>query len=127
MQPTVMRVNCLAEPGRASEWRNGREDTAWGRLRLPIIESRNMTPHKPQATPDFPVLDTLAILGSGLIGTSVLRASKARGLFRRSVVWDIRAENRDFCVSSGWADAATDDLAEAVRDADLVVIATPAD
>jgi cyclohexadieny/prephenate dehydrogenase len=86
-----------------------------------------MTRHNPQATSDFPVIDTLAILGSGLIGASVLRASKARELFRRSVVWDIRAENRDFCVSSGWADVATDDLAEAVREADLVVIATPAD
>jgi cyclohexadieny/prephenate dehydrogenase len=86
-----------------------------------------MTPLKPQATSDFPVIDTLAILGSGLIGASVLRAAKARGLFRRSVVWDIRAENRDFCVSAGWADAATDDIAEAVREADLIVIATPAD
>lgn len=86
-----------------------------------------MTGHKPQATPDFPVIDTLAILGSGLIGASVLRAAKARGLFRRSVVWDIRAENRDFCVSSGWADVATEDLGEAVCEADLVVIATPAD
>ncbi len=86
-----------------------------------------MTPRNPQATLDFPVFDTLAILGSGLIGASVLRAAKARGLFLRAVVWDISAENRDACVSAGWAASATADLAEAVRGADLVVIATPAD
>lgn len=86
-----------------------------------------MTARNPQATSDFPVIDTLAILGSGLIGASVLRAAKERGLARRLVAWDLLPANRDFCVASGWADSAPADLADAVREADLVVIATPAD
>ena len=73
------------------------------------------------------MFDTLAILGTGLIGASVLSAAKARGLARRALAWDLRPENSRLCAESGWADAAPESLPEAVREADLVVIATPAD
>ena len=73
------------------------------------------------------MFDSIAILGSGLIGASALRAAKERGLVRRAVVWDIRPENRDFCVTSGAADAGAENPAAAVADADLILIATPAD
>lgn len=70
---------------------------------------------------------TLVTLGSGLLGASVLSSVKARGLARRALTWDIRPENSAFCVERGWADAAPGTAEEAVREADLVVIATPAD
>lgn len=70
---------------------------------------------------------SVTIIGSGLIGASVLRAVKSRGLTNRTVVWDASASNAAHCLSAGWADVAAADLAEAVRDADLVLVATPAD
>ncbi len=73
------------------------------------------------------MFDTLAVLGTGLIGASILRAAKARGLARRLVAWDIRADASGHCLENGWAHEAPQALAEAVREADLVVIATPAD
>lgn len=70
---------------------------------------------------------SVTIIGSGLIGASVLRAVKSRGLAARAVVRDASAANAEHCLASGWADAVATDLADAVRDADLVVVATPAD
>ena len=118
----------MAEPRRGRRRRVGRSDTG-GKRAFGVAEKceAQHDPGNPPGNPEFTVFDTLAILGSGLIGASVLRAAKARGLARRAVVCDARAENRDFCVSAGWADFATADAREAVREADLVVIATPAD
>ena len=73
------------------------------------------------------MFDTLVILGTGLIGCSVVRAARERGLARRFYAWDLRPENAVRCESQGWVDAVFADPVSAVKDADFVVIATPAD
>lgn len=73
------------------------------------------------------MFDSLAILGSGLIGTSVLLAAKSRGVVRRASVWDIDPAHAAAKAGPAGADRVAVDAAEAVRDADIVVIATPSD
>jgi cyclohexadieny/prephenate dehydrogenase len=71
-----------------------------------------------------PIYDTLAIIGCGLIGGSVARAARAVGAARTIVVAEQGAALARV-VELGLADRATDNVAEAVRDADLVIFATP--
>ncbi len=67
----------------------------------------------------------LAIFGPGLIGGSVALAARERGLCSRLALWSReepeRAEARRLAV----ADLVTDDPAEAVRGADLVLLCVP--
>lgn len=69
----------------------------------------------------------LTVLAPGLLGGSVARAARAHGLAQRIVLWARRPETRLKLRDQPWCDAATDTLEEAVRDADLVVIAAPVD
>lgn len=73
------------------------------------------------------MFDTLAILGSGLIGASVAAAAKSRAVARRIVVWDILPANARHTVDTGFADVSAASAQEAVCDADIVLVATPAD
>jgi cyclohexadieny/prephenate dehydrogenase len=72
-----------------------------------------------------PVFDTIAVIGLGLIGSSVARGAKARGLARRIVGYDIsqdvraRASKLDFC------DAVAATPQAVATGADLVVVAVP--
>jgi cyclohexadieny/prephenate dehydrogenase len=72
-----------------------------------------------------PVFDRIAIIGFGLIGSSLARAVKANGLARTIVACDQSEEARATIMRLALADEVTDDPATAVRDADLVVIAAP--
>jgi cyclohexadieny/prephenate dehydrogenase len=67
----------------------------------------------------------LAVIGCGLIGSSVIRAARAADVVESVHVADLSAENRAEIERLGYADAVFEDAAEAVRDADLVVLATP--
>ncbi len=67
----------------------------------------------------------MTVIGCGLIGGSVIRAARAHGVVSQITVADSSAANRARVVELGIADHVTDDIAEAVKDADLVVIATP--
>jgi cyclohexadieny/prephenate dehydrogenase len=67
----------------------------------------------------------LTVLGPGLLGGSIGLAARARKVAGRVVLWARRPEACDEAVAAGAADAAGLDLAEAARDADLVVFATP--
>lgn len=67
----------------------------------------------------------LTVLGPGLLGGSIGLAARARQVASRTVLWARRPEACDEALAAGAADAATLDLADAVRDADLVVLATP--
>ena len=67
----------------------------------------------------------LAVIGCGLIGSSVIRAARAAGVVETVHVADLSADNRAEIERLGYADAVFADAAEAVRDADLVVLATP--
>ena len=67
----------------------------------------------------------LVILAPGLLGGSVARAARARGLARRITVWARRPETRHALESQPWVDAVADTPAEAVATATLVVLAAP--
>ena len=71
-----------------------------------------------------PLYERLAIIGCGLIGGSVARAARARGLAGEIVVGE-REPALGRVKALGLADRATADLAEAVAGADLVLYATP--
>jgi cyclohexadieny/prephenate dehydrogenase len=67
----------------------------------------------------------VAILGFGLIGSSLGRAIRRHGLADRIVAGDRDPAAIETIRRLGLADVVTTDLAEAVTDADLVVICTP--
>lgn len=72
-------------------------------------------------------LAQLTILAPGLLGGSVARAARARGVADRIVVWSRRPETRLQLRGQPWCDRAADTVADAVREAKLVVIAAPVD
>ncbi len=67
----------------------------------------------------------LAVIGCGLIGSSVIRAARACGVVGQVAVADSSAEVRKRVIALGLADEVTDDPLVAARDADLVLFATP--
>ncbi len=69
----------------------------------------------------------LTILAPGLLGGSVARAARARGVAQRIVLWTRRPESRFKLREQPWCDAVADQPEDAVRDANLVVIAAPVD
>jgi prephenate dehydrogenase len=73
------------------------------------------------------MIEQLTVLAPGLLGGSVARAARARGVARRIVLWARRPEARGALAAQPWCDAAAESLAEAARSADLVVIAAPVD
>ena len=72
-------------------------------------------------------LDQLTILAPGLLGGSVARAARARGVARRIVLWARRPESRLRLREQPWCDAVADTPNEAARGASLVVLAAPVD
>jgi len=66
----------------------------------------------------------LAVVGCGLIGGSVVRAARATGTVEEVAVAEVNPAFRARLIELGVADLVTGDLAEAVRGADLVVLAT---
>ena len=73
------------------------------------------------------LFEQITVVGVGLIGGSVGLAAKARGVARRVVGVGRDAATLSRAVELGAIDAFTTDLAEGVRDADLVVVCTPVD
>jgi len=74
-----------------------------------------------------PSLAQLTILAPGLIGASVARAARARGVAGRIVLWARRPEVRLQLQAQPWCDAVMNTPEDAVRGASLVVIAAPVD
>ncbi len=72
-----------------------------------------------------PVYDTIAVIGCGLIGSSLVRAARAHGAAATIVVCDSSEAVRARVAELGIADRILADPAEAARGADLVVLATP--
>jgi cyclohexadieny/prephenate dehydrogenase len=72
-----------------------------------------------------PLYDKMAIIGCGLIGSSLARGARAEGVAGAIAIGDPNATVRERVAALGLADTVTGDLAEAVRGADLVVLATP--
>ncbi len=67
----------------------------------------------------------MAVVGCGLIGSSVIRAAREAGVVGTVAVADAHEGHRAQIVELGYADLVTADVGEAVRDADLVVFAVP--
>lgn len=71
------------------------------------------------------LFERVTILGIGLIGSSLVRAMRQQGVVRHVTVVDFNEAHRARSLETGLADGATADVAEGVKDADLVVFATP--
>jgi cyclohexadieny/prephenate dehydrogenase len=71
------------------------------------------------------LFDKVVIVGIGHIGSSLARVIKRDGLAERLVTLESDPEHRAIAVELGIVDAATGIVAEAIQDADLVVLATP--
>ena len=67
----------------------------------------------------------LAVIGCGLIGSSVIRAARSAGVVGHVTATDASPRVRERVVQLGIADAVVPDAALAVADADLIVFATP--
>lgn len=71
------------------------------------------------------LFDRVAIIGVGLIGSSIARALKENGVCREIVVGDINPSHGARALELGLCAAAHVDVATAVSDADLVILCTP--
>ncbi|MEJ0062322.1 MAG: prephenate/arogenate dehydrogenase family protein [Alphaproteobacteria bacterium] len=71
------------------------------------------------------IFDRAAIIGIGLIGSSLARALRKHGLAGHIAIADSDPENLARARELNLGDAFVGDAAEAVREADLVVICTP--
>ena len=72
-----------------------------------------------------PVVERLAVIGCGLIGSSVLRAARAKGAAGTLVAYDADPAVRARVAELGMADVVADEPVKAALDADLVILATP--
>ncbi|QUD86913.1 prephenate/arogenate dehydrogenase family protein [Phenylobacterium montanum] len=73
----------------------------------------------------FEPIPRLAVIGCGLIGSSVARAARASHAAETIVIFDANPAVRERVRELGMADLTPDDPIEAVRDADLVIFAAP--
>ncbi len=71
------------------------------------------------------ILDTLAVIGVGLIGGSLAGGLKARGAVESVVGCGRNIKNLENAVQQGLIDRYTDDPISAVAEADMVLLATP--
>ncbi len=72
-----------------------------------------------------PIFDELAIVGSGLIGSSIALAARRRNAAGRIIVADHSVAVLERAKALGLADVVTDDLARAVGGAQCVILCVP--
>lgn len=72
-----------------------------------------------------PIYDRVALIGLGLIASSMAHAMKAKGLAGEIVGYARSAETRAAALEIGFCDRVTETAPDAVRGADLVVLAVP--
>jgi cyclohexadieny/prephenate dehydrogenase len=72
-----------------------------------------------------PLVERLAVIGIGLIGSSILHAAKTRRLAGATVASDASEAVRTRAAELGLADEIAPSAAEAVKGADLVIICVP--
>jgi cyclohexadieny/prephenate dehydrogenase len=73
------------------------------------------------------VFDQITILAPGLLGASVARAARHYGAAKRIVLWARRPETRLQLKGQPWCDQVADTPADAVREAQLVIVCSPVD
>ncbi|WP_284162701.1 prephenate/arogenate dehydrogenase family protein [Frigidibacter sp. SD6-1] len=71
------------------------------------------------------IYDRVALIGLGLIASSMAHATKRAGLARHIAGYAKTASTREAALEIGFCDSVHETAAEAVRDADLVVLAVP--
>ena len=74
---------------------------------------------------DLPLFERLAIIGCGLIGSSIAHGARASGAARQIAIYDASPQARARIAELGLADEVSETAAQAVTNADLVVFATP--
>lgn len=67
----------------------------------------------------------LALIGTGLIGSSIALGARAKGLAEEIVITSRSQKTRDAAADLGIADIITETASEAVKGADLVILCTP--
>ena len=72
-----------------------------------------------------PIFDRLAIIGAGLIGSSIARAARAYGAAREIAMLDASSQVMARVRELGIADDAGGDAAQALKGADLIIVCTP--
>jgi cyclohexadieny/prephenate dehydrogenase len=72
-----------------------------------------------------PIFGRLALIGIGLIGGSLARVARRDGLAGEIVISTRRRETLDRARELGLGDVYTADMAEAVKDADCVIVSVP--
>jgi cyclohexadieny/prephenate dehydrogenase len=72
-----------------------------------------------------PLFERLAIVGIGLIGSSIAQAARRAALARRVVLFDISPEVRDEAKTLRLGDEVAATLADMARDADTVILCVP--
>lgn len=72
-----------------------------------------------------PLFDKIALIGIGLIGSSIAHAVKKHGLARSVSVGDAREDHCAKALEIGLCETATTHLGQAVKGADLVVLCVP--
>ncbi|TYO91207.1 prephenate dehydrogenase [Oceanicella actignis] len=78
-----------------------------------------------RAQAEGPIYDTVALIGLGLIGSSIAWAARRAGLARRIVGHARSAATRETAARLGFCDEVFAAPAECVRDADLVILCVP--
>lgn len=74
---------------------------------------------------EIPHFETIALIGIGLIGSSLARVIKARGLANKIVISTRSLTTLERAKELGLGDAYEADAAKAVDDADLVIVSVP--
>jgi cyclohexadieny/prephenate dehydrogenase len=74
---------------------------------------------------DTPMFRKMTLIGAGLIGSSIAHAARRRDLVAHIAAYIPRAETRAKAEKAGFANSLHAELAPALKDADLVVLATP--
>jgi len=84
-----------------------------------------MTDQSAAPSAEKPVYARMAVIGGGLIGSSVIRAVRAHGAAGEVMVADANSAHRERLTALGIADGVFADPADAVAGADLIVLAVP--
>ncbi len=78
-----------------------------------------------KTSPDSPLFEKVALVGLGLIGSSICRGMRAEGLAGKVTGYARSEETRKVALEIGLVDDVAATGAEAVKDADLVILCVP--
>ena len=71
------------------------------------------------------MFNTVSIIGCGLIGSSILRAIQNKNLAKEIRIFDLSKESTAYLKKENICSNISTDIRQCVRNADLIIIATP--